>query len=470
MGVPERIAKAVAEGVSGSVVAPAGYGKTETIADIVAGSSGRFLLLTHTLVGVDALKARLRKKGVRLDRVLLDTIAAWSLRYASSFPQTSGLAPIATPQGTEWEVVYKAAGKLVSSRALDAVITSSYAGVLVDEYQDCTKAQHEIIKGLARLLPVYVFGDPLQGIFDFGSEAIVDWSADVTPVFPLIDELQTPWRWETNHGLSQWLVGLRQSLASGAAIDLTRVPACIRVHHVTDAETAQKAERKACGAYTSSDTNRVAIIGAKGSEDQRAALAKRAYAQNVEAINCKALFKACADIEGSSGPARLSHIIKLMHRCMVGVRPTPFLRRMSEIHSGAKKPKALKPSEMAALRCMAEETLEPVLLLIEELRRDCRPFRSELLFALRESLKLRLQGHPCTLADAARDVQERRRHAGRRHGHKIVTSTLLVKGLEYESSVVFLAGSMKKEDVYVALTRASLRMQIVTDNLTFKAV
>lgn len=74
MGVPERIAKAVAEGVSGSVVAPAGYGKTETIADIVAGSTGRFLLLTHTLVGVDALKARLKKKGVRLDRVLLDTI------------------------------------------------------------------------------------------------------------------------------------------------------------------------------------------------------------------------------------------------------------------------------------------------------------------------------------------------------------------------------------------------------------
>ena len=33
-------------------------------------------------------------------------------------------------------------------------------------------------------IPLFVFGDHLQGIFDFSGEATVDWKTDVYPVFP----------------------------------------------------------------------------------------------------------------------------------------------------------------------------------------------------------------------------------------------------------------------------------------------
>jgi hypothetical protein len=65
MPAPELVAAAVRGRINGSVVAPAGYGKTETLADLVADTAGRCLLLTHTLAGVDALKKRLKGKGCK---------------------------------------------------------------------------------------------------------------------------------------------------------------------------------------------------------------------------------------------------------------------------------------------------------------------------------------------------------------------------------------------------------------------
>ncbi|MQB04927.1 hypothetical protein DXT91_12515 [Agrobacterium tumefaciens] len=166
-----------------------------------------YLLLTHTLAGVDALRLRLKSKGIKPERYHLDTIAAWALRYASSFPKPSGLPPIITPRGNQWPAVYQAAHQLLASGSVDVVIRASYSMVLVDEYQDCTISQHKTAKALSRTVPVIVFGDPLQGIFDFGAEPIVNWTNNVLPTFPQIDELKTPWRWtkKGNDALAEWL-------------------------------------------------------------------------------------------------------------------------------------------------------------------------------------------------------------------------------------------------------------------------
>ena len=44
-----------------AVIAPAGHGKTEMLAEIVERSSGKLLLLTHTNAGVDAIRKRMNK-------------------------------------------------------------------------------------------------------------------------------------------------------------------------------------------------------------------------------------------------------------------------------------------------------------------------------------------------------------------------------------------------------------------------
>ena len=46
---------------SAAIIAPAGHGKTEMIAEIVKHAEGKQLLLTHTNAGVDAIEKRLQK-------------------------------------------------------------------------------------------------------------------------------------------------------------------------------------------------------------------------------------------------------------------------------------------------------------------------------------------------------------------------------------------------------------------------
>ncbi len=91
-----------------AIVAPAGHGKTEIIANVAA-MGRRALILTHTHAGVHAIRERLKRLGVPHVQVAVDTIAAWSMRYAHAFP---GIAqpPDGMPQSSQaWTQIYLAA-------------------------------------------------------------------------------------------------------------------------------------------------------------------------------------------------------------------------------------------------------------------------------------------------------------------------------------------------------------------------
>ena len=151
------IAALAASVARGSVVAAAGCGKTEQIVRAVQITEGRRLILTHTHAGVDVLRSRLKMHKVSSGKFRIDTIAGWCLRYAASFPIRSGISCDAPKDELEWNVVYEAAAKLIKSGAVKGVLASSYSGVFVDEYQDCTDLQHQVIKAIAAHLPVCIF-------------------------------------------------------------------------------------------------------------------------------------------------------------------------------------------------------------------------------------------------------------------------------------------------------------------------
>lgn len=58
---------------SAAIIAPAGHGKTEMIADIVECSTGKQLLLTHTNAGVDAIDKRLKKRRISAAKYTVTT-------------------------------------------------------------------------------------------------------------------------------------------------------------------------------------------------------------------------------------------------------------------------------------------------------------------------------------------------------------------------------------------------------------
>lgn len=207
---------------SGYVVAPAGYGKTHLIAESTARSAGRQLILTHTYAGVNALRRKMRALGVSHKFYRIDTIASWAIRLSLSYSRTSGW-DIERPDDTDqWSALYRACARLLDHEFVRRIVRASYDSLYVDEYQDCSIAQHNIILKLARDIPTRVLGDPLQGIFDFAGQDPVDWARDVEANFECLGYLDIPHRWiQAGTGdLAAWLNEVRCRLQQGRPIDL----------------------------------------------------------------------------------------------------------------------------------------------------------------------------------------------------------------------------------------------------------
>lgn len=180
-----------------AIIAPAGHGKTEMIAEIVKHTTGKQLLLTHTNAGVDAIEKRLQKRKVSKEKYTVTTIAAFCIKWCLSYDRTGGFDKTLSPLNSTKEAkayyaqLYSGAKKIFATSWAGNVLKESYAGILVDEYQDCIQVQHEIVLAMNKYLPVIVLGDPMQGIFSFAGD-LVDWNHQE---FPVVDVDTKPWRW-----------------------------------------------------------------------------------------------------------------------------------------------------------------------------------------------------------------------------------------------------------------------------------
>ncbi len=147
------------------------------------------------------------------------------MRLVAMFPQRSAVASavlLLQNPGADYPAIRMAARHLLQSGHLNEVLAASYAHLIVDEYRDCNLVQHDLVTALSVVLPTCVLGDPMQAIFGFRGNQLVDWNTHVLPHFPAIGELNQPWRW-TNAGkpeFGQWLLECRRILTAGGGIDL----------------------------------------------------------------------------------------------------------------------------------------------------------------------------------------------------------------------------------------------------------
>lgn len=69
-------------------------------------------------------------------------------------------------------------------------------------------------------LPLHLLGDPLQGIYNFGDEPLVDFDKDLT-AFRKFNFLNTPWRWQSNNErLGRLILSMRNKLEEGKPVEL----------------------------------------------------------------------------------------------------------------------------------------------------------------------------------------------------------------------------------------------------------
>ncbi|MFC1926112.1 UvrD-helicase domain-containing protein, partial [Chloroflexota bacterium] len=111
---------------------------------------------------------------------------------------------------------------IFKSNVVKNVITATYAGLFVDEYQDCNKPQHEMILALSESLKTHILGDHMQGIFNFNGD-LVDFATDLSS-FERVPELSIPHRWYqegNNRALGDNLREIRSILEQEGVIDFS---------------------------------------------------------------------------------------------------------------------------------------------------------------------------------------------------------------------------------------------------------
>lgn len=199
------------------LIAPAGYGKTHTIAECLKYLSGSQLVLTHTHAGVASLKRKIARCGSIECDVTVETISCFASKYYTAFGDHCSRNPANNDHATILEKVTK----ILRLKIVKGVLDASYNGLFVDEYQDCTKRQHLMILELAERFPTRIFGDPLQAIFDFNDE-LVDFEFDLNG-FTRFPDLETPHRWYqpgNNKLLGNEIKRYRESLMKGDRITI----------------------------------------------------------------------------------------------------------------------------------------------------------------------------------------------------------------------------------------------------------
>lgn len=466
--------EAVLSSGRGLIVAPAGCGKTHLITETLAVTDKRpYLVLTHTTAGVAALKQRLKRLGVPNKNYVVSTIDGWARQIANFFPASCNVR--ATPDNPRVfypELRRNVLGYLAPGN-ISEIISSSYSRLLVDEYQDCDADQHALMCSLSEVLPTTIFGDPMQGIFNFGGP-MPSWDGDVKSIFPLIAELSTPWRW-LNSGtpdLGQWILNCRESLLHQRSIDLLSCPGFVQwIQLAGDPQADSQRQREIQYHIRNSNdpSHSLLVIGDSRNPRSRHNFASISRGIDVvEPVELADVTQISSQIDSLRGEELANHVLAASSLMMTGVGKADVIKRMPTILAGRNRTPAT-PIELAVKDVMEYSDKISVgnLLNCLEVSPDTHIFRRSAFNAIKSAVSLSVSDPTKTTKQAAEIVREQRRHQGdRRIPSRAIGSTLLLKGLEADHCLILDAGTMNAQNLYVALSRGAKSITVFSNSNT----
>jgi len=456
----DSIISQLAMAENSSVIAPAGCGKTEVIARAVSlQGQGRSLLLTHTHSGVRSLKDRLKRLNVPTEHYRVDTIASWALKISISFPQLSENM-INQPVGDEWKVVYKKAQNALQYQNIRYIVQHSYTGIYVN--------QDSLILSLSELLPVRILGDPLQGIFDFGDDPLINWNEDVIPNFPEIGPLNFPWRWNrTNPELGEWLNEIRRNLVQGDEINLLSAPKAAAVFW---RQYSRQEAISVCYKAIARQGSIVVLHKWKGQAHNFASKLGGEFT-SMEEIECEDLLVWAKRLDEGGGRDYCLNLIEGSIMCWTGIS-TELRSIRSSIennkHPNSRKYRNINQSMIHIMENPDDsDLLLPALIQCGEIGKVL--YRKELWEEMQNVLRTYRTGKFESYEDTAWYIRNLSRIRGGRTGNRIVSRTLLIKGLEFDHVIIANADTLDDpKNLYVAMTRCKYSLTILSKSPIIK--
>jgi DNA helicase-2/ATP-dependent DNA helicase PcrA len=460
------------------IIAPAGYGKTHTITEClrVLNTSKKCLILTHTHAGVASIKEKIQKEGIDSSKFSLDTISSFALRFTNAFHINKVGIPKVENSNDYFNFAIETANKLFQSNPLKAIIKSTYSHLIVDEYQDCTQLQHKLILVLANIIPTHILGDPLQGIFEFGNNILVDMESDeeMQGLNQNNQTLDTPWRWNRQGSakLGQALAEIRESFINRRSINLNNYTSQITIiiepeNNYTVQNSAYK--RVIWHELNNRNTDSLLLIHPISTSVNPRIKFIQIFNNTlrlIESIDDKEYYKYANLFDTKTEQELINQILnfaKLVSSKTIisnWFLDNGILKKKRDAED-----RLISDGIQATInRIIQTKSFIDISLLINQLLNlpDSKCYRKELVNDMVKSLKM-ADAERIPVYEAMKKTRDTLRRVGRNVKGRCIGTTLLTKGLEFDTVIVLNAHQFTDaKHLYVALTRASKKLIVIS--------
>lgn len=464
------------------LIAPAGYGKTTLLAECISYLlpliNKPILVLTHTHAGVASIKKKC--SSIKSGRFLeITTISGFAQRIVTTY---SGHLPGSQKDGKpDFPKINHLARLILRIPLVKKIIGNSYSHVFVDEYQDCSWDQHMIISRASTQLPLHILGDPLQAIFGFNDERMVDFQKDFEK-YDIFKFLDIPWRWYqkgNNRYLGNTLSDIRTCLWNQEEISLNAPPIMFYRADSTEDDFWNRFSKF----ITRLRSNNLLVIFPNGFEYQINTRAQKRTQFDftrefslIEAIDDKDFYNCARRIDryvlNPDKPVDIEMLIDILNKISFNkgdIQEWFNDHGVKNKKSSADKQKAQALKEIFT-NLINDKNDKRLVDLLTFLRYTLKfyPKRPELLSSILKVLRMKSTD---SIYNRMNLYRNQVRTIGRKLGKKCIGTTLLTKGLEYEDVIVIDAHKIeKREDMYVALTRASKRLIVFSSSETWDPI
>lgn len=466
----------IIESENKAVVAPAGHGKTYTLIQLVKKVNSKCLVLTHTNAGVSAIKKAISKAGVDPSKYTVKTIDSLCLTYCQRYPDLSGWTVSGLPSGAQWNMLRDCSLKVFSNKHIQDVLNVSYDFIFVDEYQDCNLKQHKVILLISKSAKLRVLGDPMQSIFQFSErneKEKFSWTDNVESELGVITELTEPHRWNnTCPDLGKYIYRIRNIISSDKSVQFKKpTPTCFEVFQIP--RNDQVSILAACQSLP----NTVVIhVGFDKAKYEWIVERSSGLIQPVEKIDLEGLFSFTSRFDSLSGNDVCILVYKYLKNIFTNFTGRPVIHTAFNTGKLPTRLEVLNDIDINIISLARDKSLNNLLKCFElddffqsipaASRPKCK--RKELLSETIRAIKHNIKNPDFSLSESAEITRMQTSHSGRPHYNCVIGSTLLVKGLEFDNAIVLYPEDFrKKEDFYVAISRATKKVILISETDTF---
>lgn len=460
------------------LIAPAGFGKTHTIAECLKNTQnqGKQLILTHTHAGVASIKEKIKKEGIPNSGFEVETITSFAQKYVLAF-YTGNDLPDQEDGKLYYPFIIEKANALFKLKPIRQIIFNTYKGLFIDEYQDCTVNQHSLVLLLSELFPTHILGDFLQGIFGFNGEQLVDLN-DELAMKGFIDskyELDIPQRWLNGNNalLGDDLKSIREDLINKQEVDLSKYTS-IESKLISELDLYNPTTNYHQEIRSLLKESNVLLLHPDSTSIHPRLKIIKTFNNGftlVESIDDKDFYILSkeADLVSSENIR-----IKLVELCRKLFNKTGLdnwfnekgLKRKTKSEDRAK----LTPIEAQINVLEKEFSLFQFAQLLKSTKSltGIKCYRKELFNTFCKALEDAELQH-ISAFESMNNKRNQTRRIGRKIYGRCIGTTLLTKGLEFDTVAILNAHKFEcPKHLYVAMTRASKRLIVFTDKSTLK--